>query len=176
MMRPLQTARLDLEPLQASHADEAWPQLNDERMWTYFMNLRPQTIEELRELYRKWEIGSPDPGERWLNWLCRARSTHELTGSMQATVLPQERAAYIAYAVYRTHQRQGYAREACEAVIAYLRETYNVEQIFAEMDVRNAPSYRLAESLGFKRIETRAAEHGELTSDEYVYELVEPAR
>ena len=108
----LHTTRLILEPVKSAYAEEAWPQLNDERMWTY-----------------------------------------------------------IAYAVYPAYQRKGYAREACEAIIAHLRDR-RVKRILAEMDVQNEASYHLAESLGFKRIETRhAVQHGPFTTDEYVYEL-----
>lgn len=159
----LYTRRLDLEPVRRAHAAEIWPQLDDERMWRYFPELRPQTLADLEVLYEKWDRGSPQPGQVWLNWLCRDRASGELVAAMQATVFPNERAAFLAYAVYPRHQRKGYAREGVRAVIAHVGEQYAVERFFAEMDTRNEPSYRLAESLGFVRVETRP--------DEYVYEL-----
>jgi RimJ/RimL family protein N-acetyltransferase len=169
----LQTARLVLEPVRASHAPEIWPQLDDERMWRYFPALRPATLEDLRRLYEKWERGSRLDDEMWLNWLCRERPQGVLVAAMQATVYMRERAAYLAYAVYPLHQRKGYAREAAQCVIAHVRERYGVERVFAEMDTRNEASFRLAESLGFTRVETRLAVERGLGSDadEYVYEL-----
>jgi RimJ/RimL family protein N-acetyltransferase len=159
----LTTDRLSLEPVRADHAQEIWPQLDDERMWRYFPELRPATPDALRRQYEKWERGSPNTGEIWLNWLCRERSHRALVAAMQATVFVRMRVAYLAYAVYPLHQRKGYAREAALAVIAYVRDTYGVERFRAEMDARNEPSYRLAESLGFTRIEAGA--------EQYVYEL-----
>jgi ribosomal-protein-alanine N-acetyltransferase len=169
--QPLQTARLDLEPVRSSHADEAWPQLDDDRLWTYFPSLRPRGIENLRRLYERWERGSPDGHDVWLNWICRLRTTKKLAGAMQATIRGH-RIAYIAYAFYPANQRKGYAREAAQAVIAHLREAYGITRFRAEMDTRNEPSYRLAESLGFTRIETHEApDLGQGPAKEYLYEL-----
>lgn len=170
---PLHTARLDLEPVRASHAMEAWPQLDDERMWAYFPALRPATVDDLRRRYEEWERGATDERQAWLNWMCRERASGTLVGAMQATVFLPERASYIAYAIYPVHQRNGYALEACQAVIAQVRDAYGVRRFFAEMDTRNEPSYRLAESLGFIRVETHEhveRDHG-IEADEYLYEL-----
>lgn len=155
----LETERLLLEPVRAAHAEEAWPQVDDERMWSYFPEKRPQTRDDLRRLYQKWESGSPSPDQIWHNWMCRERSSGALAGSMQSTVLPGEHAAYIAYAIYPAFQQKGYAREASAAVIDYVRKTYGVNVFYAEMDVRNEASYRLAESLGFERERERDGEY-----------------
>lgn len=163
MTQALHSARLDLEPVRPSHAAEAWPQADDDRMWRYFPELRPGTREDLRAQYERWERGSRDPAQVWLNWLCRDRAKNALIGSMQATVFPGEHSAYLAYAVYPAHQRRGYAAEASLCVIEHLRGVYRVQRVFAEMDVRNEPSFRLAESLGFKRISREG--------NSYVYEL-----
>lgn len=160
---PLQTQRLKLEPVRISHAEEVWPQLDDERMWHYFTQLRPKTIDDLRALYARWERGSTDPDEVWWNWLCRDRASGEITAAMQATIVLDARAAYVAYAVYVRHQRKGYAREAVRAVMEHVRETFGITRFLAVMDTRNEASYRLAESLGFTRVET--------SEGEYVYEL-----
>lgn len=170
----LRTERLTLEPVTARHADEIWPQLDDARMWRYFPELRPATLDALRRQYEKWQRGSSNAGEVWLNWLCRERSNAALVAAMQSTVFVRERVAYLAYAVYPLHQRKGYAREAAQAVIAYVKEAYGVGRFLAEMDTRNDPSYRLAESLGFTRVETRrAVERGHgIDADEYLYELL----
>jgi RimJ/RimL family protein N-acetyltransferase len=169
----LHTPRLDLEPVRPSHAEEAWPQLDDERIWRYFPALRPASVDDLRRQYEKWARGSQRANEVWHNWLCRDRASGILVGSMQATVFPKSGASYVAYAMFPANQRKGYAREAARAVIDYVKAAYGVQRFFAEMDTRNEPSYRLAESLGFVRVETRLATergHG-IDADEYLYEL-----
>jgi ribosomal-protein-alanine N-acetyltransferase len=158
--RPLRTARLDLEPLRVAHADEAWPRLNDDRMWIFFPELRPQSLKQLRDIYARRERGyaGTDAAQIWANWLARDRTSKELIGDVQATIFPRERNARIAYAVYPLHQRRGYAREAVTALIEHLRAAHHVRRIVAEMDVRNVASYRLAESLGFTRAGMREGE------------------
>lgn len=155
----LRTERLDFEPVRVAHAYEIWAQLDDERMWRYFPQLRPKAIGDLRALYAKWERGSSDAGEVWWNWLCRDRASGDLAAAMQATIMLDERLAYVAYAVYVRHQRKGLGREAVPAIVECVRETFGITRFRAVMDIRNEPSYRLAESLGFTRTQTRDDEH-----------------
>jgi ribosomal-protein-alanine N-acetyltransferase len=167
----LKTARMDLEPVRESHADEAWTSVDDERLWRYFPRLRPKTLNDLRMLYRRWERAVPSD-EVWLNWLCRERAGGALVGAMQATVRDRG-VAYIAYAFYPANQRKGYAREAAAAVIEHLCRVYGVTRVRAEMDTRNEASFRLVESLGFARVATQQApDLGQGNAQEFVYELV----
>ncbi len=169
----LRTARLDLEPVRADQADEAWPKVDDDRMWTYFPALRPASLNELRALYAKWSRGSTNPEQVWWNWLCRERDSRELAGSLQSTIFPAKRVSYLAYAIYPAYQRKGYAREGSLAVIESVRSVFSIDRFFAEVDALNEASCRLAESLGFTRVETRGpAERGHaVRDDEFLYEL-----
>lgn len=162
----LTTRRLRLEPVRRAHADRVFSHMNDQRLWTYFPHLRPQTVEDLRALYRRWERGNPSPGrdETWENWLCFLRNGGEAIGSMQATILA-DRTALIAYAIYVPYQRRGYGSEAAAAVLAHVRGEHNVERAIAEMDPRNEASIGLAKSLGFT-----CARKGERGTDA-LYEL-----
>ena len=170
----LQTPRLVLEPTTPEHAREAWPYLDDERMWEFFPDLRPKTLDDLRALYRRWERGSPFPNrnETWENWLCRSRETGLLLGATQATIVAND-TAHIAYGIYVVHRRNGYAREAARATVEHLQHVHGVRRVLAEMDVRNVASVAVAESLGFRRVETRLGVrrgYGPATG-EFVYEL-----
>jgi len=144
-------------------------------MWTYFPALRPATIDDLRRLYERWERGSPDTDEIWLNWICRLRASGSPIGTMQATVRKPD-VAYVAYAIFPAFQRKRYAAEAIREINSYLHSGFGCKRIRAEMDARNTPSLRLIESLGFERIETHTAPdlgQGHAT-DEYLYELLSP--
>ncbi len=175
-MKPLQTLsteRLILEPVRPAHADETWPRQNDERMWTFFPDLRPRTLEHLRVIYERRQHGSPNDSEVWLNYVCRLRTGGEIAGEVQTTIYTRAGAAYVAYAIFPDFQRKGFAREAVAALIDHVRKEYGIANFFAEMDTRNEASYRLAESLGFVRVETHGTVergHG-IIADEYVYEL-----
>jgi RimJ/RimL family protein N-acetyltransferase len=172
-LQTLSSDRLVLEPVRAAHADETWPRQNDDRMWTYFPELRPRTLEHLRTIYERREHGAPDDSQIWLNYVCREDRSGEIAGEVQATIFTRAAVAYIAYAIFPEFQRNGYAREAVAALIEHVRKEYGIAQFFAEMDTRNEASYRLAESLGFVRVETHeSVERGHgLIASEYVYEL-----
>ncbi len=76
--------------------------------------------------------------------------------------------------MFHSHRRQGYAHEACVAVLKHVRETYATKRVVAEMDVRNVASWKLVESLGFVRTGNKLNADffkGE-SSDEYLYELM----
>lgn len=172
-MQTLSTERLILEPVRAAHADETWARQNDDRMWTFFPELRPRSLEHLRTIYERREHGAPNDAEIWLNYVCRRRVDGEITGEVQATIFARAEVAYVAYAVFPEFQRKGFAREAVAALIEHVRGEYRIAHFFAEMDTRNEASYRLAESLGFVRVETHGdVQHGHgIIADEYVYEL-----
>ena len=55
----------------------------------------------------------------------------------------------LGYLIAETCRRQGYAKEACEAVLAYARERLDMETVSAYIDKENLPSIGLIEKLGF---------------------------
>ena len=60
-----------------------------------------------------------------------------------------ERTAMLSYTVDGAYEGKGYAREACEAMIAYAFETLDLEGLNATYDVANARSGSLLARLGF---------------------------
>jgi RimJ/RimL family protein N-acetyltransferase len=148
---PLQTARLDLEPLRVEHAAEAARAFADERLHT-FTGGAPADEAALRERYGHQVVGrSPDGSETWLNWMLRRRDTGDLVGSVQATV--RDGGADLAWVVAVAHQGQGYAREAAQAMAAWLREA-GVSRLTAHIHPDHAASAGVARALGLSPTET----------------------
>jgi len=81
--------------------------------------------------------------------------------------------AHIACFIFTNDQRQGFAREGCQALVRHLFTGYGVARIIAEMDTHNQASVRLTQSLGFEQVAlTPGADHFKgRTSDEFRYEL-----
>lgn len=164
---PLVSARLLLEPVRERDADEVWPQYGQAGNWTYFPALRPQSLADVRARFARWERGyAGDEAQIWENWLCRLKAGGTAIGTAQATIVPDHRAATIAYGVFPAHRRRGYAAEAARAIVAHLRTEHATRCVRAEVDPRNVASWRLLESLGFRRSARSAAEPAE-----YLYEL-----
>ena len=142
----LLTARLALAPLSGDDADEAYPAFADRDLYRLMVGSAPADAGALRERFTRLAAGSPDPGERWLNWLARRRDDSTLVGWHQATVAGET--GDIAWVTFAGHRRAGYAREGAAAVLAWLRGI-GVREVIAQADLRNAGSNATAAALGF---------------------------
>lgn len=141
----IDTRRLELHPLHSADADEMFAVLNDERLHQ-FTGGRPLTLAELRERYRVLAGGrSPDGNEAWINWTVRLRTAGAAIGSIQAGVTGS--AAEVAWVVGRPWQGRGYASEAAQALIVWLRAR-NVERITARIHPGHAASEAVARRAG----------------------------
>src|SRR5207342_2926054 len=80
---------------------------------------------------------------------------------------------WLAYEVLPEHWGQGFAREGCRGMIAWLIDELDVRHLAAEIDSLNAASLRLLERLGFQRMSLReAADHFKgRASDEWTLRL-----
>lgn len=168
----LTTNRLDLEPLVSSHADATFADWSDPGLYGFIPTDPPANVAALRERYQQLESRrSPDGEEVWLNWMIRVRATGRYVGLVEVSV-DRWGSAYLAYFVFAPEQRRGIATEACQRVIAYLRDECGATRVVAEMDTRNQASIHLIEALGCKRTGySQAVDHFKgASSDEYRYE------
>ncbi|HLJ83660.1 MAG TPA: GNAT family N-acetyltransferase [Candidatus Eremiobacteraceae bacterium] len=153
---PLQTARLDLEPLVRGHARAYFDGMRDPAMYTYYAGEPLLSIEAAGERIARWESRrSPDGSALWLNWMARIRGGAYI-GWFQATVTGTQ--ALIGYDVFVPHQRRGFGREGTAAMFEYLTGALRVERIDATVDTENIASIKLLESVGFSKVEERASD------------------
>jgi ribosomal-protein-alanine N-acetyltransferase len=161
-----QTARLRIEPLRTGHAPLLFDALADARIYTYVPDEMHATVDSLIRRYAFLERGAPPGvGEVWLNWALQRVDTGAYIGTLQATVTPDSHAS-VGYALTPSAWGQGFATEACRWLLATLRKRFVLNEIMATVDVRNLPSLRVLERLGFDCIGTEPAEiRGEATTD-----------
>ncbi len=146
-MNTLRGGATILEPLRAAHAEEMFAALADPAIYE-FENEPPQSVDVLHARYVKLETRvSPDGDELWLNWAVR-HSSGELTGFVQATVLPV-RHAYVAYVLNSRFWRQGIATDSVRAALEELAANYSVVEVFAVLKAANYRSLGLLRKLGF---------------------------
>jgi RimJ/RimL family protein N-acetyltransferase len=149
-VQPLQSVRLDLEPLRVEHAAEAAVVFDDERLHRYTGG-SPAGEEELRRRYAQQVSGrSSDGRELWLNWMVRHRVSGALVGTVQATVRHQPGGvgtAELAWTVATHHQRRGYAQEAAGTMVTWLR-TCGVDRFVAHVHPGHPASIGVARALG----------------------------
>ncbi|MFD8752478.1 GNAT family N-acetyltransferase [Kitasatospora sp. NPDC059577] len=143
---PLHSERLDLLPIAPEHAGELTAALADPALHA-FTGGRPATAEEMRARCARLAAGSPDPAERWGNWVLRLRADGALIGYVQATVGPDE--AELAWVVGTPWQRRGLATEAARALLAHLTAAGTTTAV-AHIHPDHRASARVATTLGLR--------------------------
>jgi ribosomal-protein-alanine N-acetyltransferase len=79
--------------------------------------------------------------------------------------------AEVGYRVEPEYRRQGYAREAIQALFDWAHRTHGVTRFVASIDPNNEPSLRLAEGFGYRKI---GEQMDEIDGLEYVFETSWP--
>jgi ribosomal-protein-alanine N-acetyltransferase len=147
----LETERLVLrEPL-----DDDAPVLlayhlrNDERFAPWEPKRGTEAAQHLHWI--RWRRTETDAGNA-LTFLAFDRAAPETlvaVVSLDGFSREPERTAMLSYTVDGAYEGKGYAREACEAMIAYAFETLDLQGLTATYDVANARSGGLLARLGF---------------------------
>ena len=57
----------------------------------------------------------------------------------------------LGYLIDERWRGQGYASEACSAIVKYAFERLEIEEVYAQIPADNRPSVCLAQKLGFER-------------------------
>jgi RimJ/RimL family protein N-acetyltransferase len=154
------TARLDLVPLLAQHADEMARVLSDQRLYS-FTGGSPPTAAQLRSRYERWVAGSPDPAVTWLNWVIRLREEACLTGTVQATITASDDGmqAEVAWIVGTPWQGLGIATEAARGLVGWLSEL-GARAVTAHIHPDHHASAAVAAAVGLSP--TAELHHGEV--------------
>ncbi|WP_147917062.1 GNAT family N-acetyltransferase [Ruania zhangjianzhongii] len=146
----LTSKRLRLEPLRTEHAEEMAPVLDDPDLHT-FIGGAPATLEGLRGRYSRQATGrSADGSQLWFNWILR-QEDGQAVGTVQATVTEGETglSADVAWVIGSSSQRQGYAREAAQVMVTWLREQ-GVGEIVAHVHPDHRASAAVARAIGLR--------------------------
>ena len=153
-LKALETPRLRLDPQRAEHAEAMFDGLSRESLYEFLAEEPPASVGALRKRYARLESRRPPRGDgRWLNWVVLTKPELRASGYVQATVSGST--ASIAYVLFEHVWGRGFAREAAEAMLGELRDTYSVLSATATVDPRNRRSIRLLEQLGFTLAGTR---------------------
>lgn len=123
--------------------------LDDPLLHTYIGG-EPLSAENLRAQYTRQSVGrSADGTERWLNWIVRDRGDGHVLGYVQATVtvVNGQSCADVAWVIGSRYQRRGYATQAAQLMVDWLR-LQGVRTITAHVHPEHAASGAVAAHLG----------------------------
>ncbi len=146
-----ETARLELEPLRASHAAEMFRLLADPELHTFLPRPPPVSEAALRVEYAELELHvSANSHERWHNWAVRRLTDGVCVGRVEATAC-EEGDVWVAYIIGTAFWGQGLATEAMRRLVAQLLDNPTAQRLLAVVDTRNDASMRVLDKLGFVR-------------------------
>ena len=152
MTNTLETPRLilrqftdnDLEPFLAYRSD---PEVARYQGW-----IEPYTREMAKEFIREMKDRQPGEPGKWFQWAIELRSSGQMIGDCAFYLLERDtRQAEIGVTLSRTHQGQGYAREAILRLLEYLFGELELHRVCANCDPENAPAWHILERMGFRR-------------------------
>jgi RimJ/RimL family protein N-acetyltransferase len=153
---PIITGRLTLTALTVADADEMVGVLNDERLHA-FTGGRPDTLNELRDRYRRYVAGHAESDAVWLNWIVRLTRDGAAIGTVQATVSTTSdgrRVADVAWVIGVAWQGRGYAGKAALALVNWLR-THGVDEVTAHIHSDHQASAAVARRAGLQSTDER---------------------
>jgi ribosomal-protein-alanine N-acetyltransferase len=162
-MRALETKRLWLRPFRDDDIEIHRVVFSDPAV-CHFYCTNTRTEQETREwlIHRKWQARNEDE----LGFLAVVRKQdQQLLGlvALQLAVATWLRFAdtpdpfyplivELSYALGRAYQRQGYATEACQALIDYGFKDMHLPRLTNGVVPENVASSRLCERLGFRQV------------------------
>jgi ribosomal-protein-alanine N-acetyltransferase len=168
----LNSKNFNLEPILPIHAEKLFDFTQEHSLYTYIPVNMPESVTALRSKFQLWSgRGSKDNREIWLNYAIFSPEVESFVGTLQATI-ERDGHTYVAYEIYSNFRRKGYAKEAVQFLIDFLKNQFNIKRVRAHLDTRNISSLKLLESLGFVKvgmIENADFFKGK-SSNEFIYE------
>jgi [ribosomal protein S5]-alanine N-acetyltransferase len=165
-MKTLETERLLLRPFTNDDRDIHTVVFSNPDVCRYYCG-KTRTPEETQEwlIHRKWQSRNEDE----LGFLAVVRKDdNQIMGLVALQLLvafwlrfedEPDTVLYplvveLSYAFGREYQGQGYATEACQALIEFGFKGMRLPRLTNSIAPENIPSVRLCEKLGFRRVKT----------------------
>ncbi|NGP45885.1 GNAT family N-acetyltransferase [Bacillaceae bacterium SIJ1] len=172
LKKVINTERLTLVPISQAHADVLFTYWSDDEV-TRYMNIVPmKKIDEARQMIEMLDQYA-DQGNAVRYALVLGDG--QVVGSVGLNAIDTlNDGAEIGYDVGKPYWRQGYGKEALNALINFAFDTLQVNRLEAKVIPDNMPSLALLEKLGFEKEgclrEKEKTETG--YSDLYLYSLL----
>ncbi len=132
-----------LRPIEEDDLEFLQQHVNDPRIWRAIGRSKPLNRVQERAFFEDVVCS-----EESIQLLIVAESTPVGTVGLKSIDWPSSRAE-LGYWIAPDHQRNGYASDAIERVVAYAFDQLGLHRIAARVFAFNAPSRRLLESVGF---------------------------
>lgn len=156
----LDTERLQIRETTVDDIDDFYKIYKDPVITAYMEPLFEDPDEEraYQEMYIKNVYGLYGYGV----WTVIEKKSGKIIG--RAGVAPREGCVEpeLGFVIGKEWQGQGYAKEACEAVLRYVADEFDIKQVIAVVHKDNQASRRLCQKLGFKQ-DSRVLQENHIT-------------
>ncbi len=152
----LETDRLRLREIMEADVERLYELYADEEIIRYMEPLFP-TIEQEREYTRDY-IRNIYSFYGYGMWVIVHKETDEIIGRAGVEYKEGFDGLEIGFMLGKGYQHQGYAYEACKAVLDYVWEELENSCVYAVVHEENILSVRLCERLGFQQLRSKVEE------------------
>jgi len=154
----LETERLILEPIRKEHAQKLFNGYCDKKIYEYIESDVPESIAWLEEEFSILEKGewTNKKGKHlvFFDWAVYSKIEMEYIGRSEFTIY-DDRSCNVAYVFFSDYWRRGYAFEAMNKSLNYVKELNLVNKFIIECDSLNVASIKIAQKLNFDYVETK---------------------
>ncbi|MBK6901722.1 MAG: GNAT family N-acetyltransferase [Saprospirales bacterium] len=168
------TPRLRIRPLSIGDAADFFAYRSDPEV-TKFQSYHSSTLEDAQLLIRSMEGRAFGKKGEWLQLAILHLADKKVVGDLG--IKPEgydERVVEVGVTLSKAYQGQGIAKEAMGAVIQALFQQHGVHRVLCYIDVENAPSVAMFESMGFRRegLTIQSFCNKGVWRDEYLYAVL----
>lgn len=146
--RMLNTARLDLRPLEMSDLDALHTVLGDPIAMTAYKRsfTRDESAEWIANQLRRYET------DGFGLWAVELRETGAFIGDCGITLqqIENDTVVEVGYHLIRDYWHKGYATEAAAACVDWAFTNLDTDEVYAKVRETNTPSRAVAERLGMR--------------------------
>ena len=148
---PIETERLLLRPITADDVDDLHSYQSIPEVCRYIPP-EPRTREQILERIATTYRSTLDEAGQYLNVAAERRADGRVIGDVVLFWHSAEhKSGEIGYVFHPDVAGQGYATEACRAVLALAFDGLGLHRVTARIDARNEPSAALARRLGMRQ-------------------------
>lgn len=148
--KDLETERLLLHKTEEKDLKELWNILCLEDVSKYYLTakIHYDWDEEKKWQYKKLENATRND---IFIWTIETKDTNEVIGQISVNETDNEEVKDIGWFIDPAYQNKGYATEAAETILKYMFLEVEIKRIETSAAIDNPHSWKLMESLGFKR-------------------------
>lgn len=142
----LQTRRLRIRSLVKEDVPALREWMPDPALYAYWGKKAGKTDKDPSLLFVV-----PEKPTQSFHWGLEELQTGKVMGEVWVYLIEKNRMAKVAFRIAESRKGLGFATEALEAVVAFCFSQTELQRLWTDVDVRNAPSCCVLENVGFQK-------------------------